>query len=113
MDRACGPLRGRGPFDTETFASFMPLWRSAGMRLLDRYQQLVLKDFDRILKGTPKHLEILRNKCRDHELFFKFVIVQPAISAKKVSKEQLAVLGTSYSYIKSISGSDIKVIVSP
>jgi hypothetical protein len=41
------------------------------------------------------------------------VIVQPAISAKKVSKEQLAVLGTSYSYIKSISGSDIKVIVSP
>ncbi|WP_281661231.1 DEAD/DEAH box helicase [Microvirgula aerodenitrificans] len=82
-------------------------------RLMDRYQQSLLKDFDRILKGTPQQLEILRNKCHDHELIFKFVIVQPAISAQKVSKEQLAVLGTSYSYIKNISGSDIKVIVSP
>jgi superfamily II DNA or RNA helicase len=82
-------------------------------RLMDRYQQSLLKDFDRILKGTPQQLEILRNKCHDHELIFKFVIVQPAISAEKVSKEQLAVLGTSYSYIKSITGSDIKVIVSP
>jgi superfamily II DNA or RNA helicase len=82
-------------------------------RLMDRYQQSLQKDFDRILKGTPQQLEVLRNKCHDHELIFSFVIVQPAISAKKVSKEQLAVLGTSYSYIKSISGSDIKVIVSP
>lgn len=82
-------------------------------RLMDRYQQSLLKDFDRLLKGTPQQLEILRNKCHDHELIFKFFIVQPAISAQKVSKEQLAVLGTSYSYIKSISGSDIKVIVSP
>lgn len=82
-------------------------------RLMDRYQQSLLKDFDRILKGTPQQLEILRNKCHDHELIFKFVIVQPAISAKKVSKDQLSVLGTSYSYIKSISGSDIRVIVSP
>ncbi|CAN7311270.1 hypothetical protein LJR071_001584 [Pseudomonas sp. LjRoot71] len=76
-------------------------------------QQSLLKDFDRILKGTPQQLEILRNKCNDHELIFSFVVVQPAISAKKVSKGQLAVLGTSYSYIKSISESDIKVIVSP
>lgn len=82
-------------------------------RLLDRYQKSLEKGFDRILKGAPEQLEILRNKCHDHELIFKFVIVQPAISAKKVSSEQLAVLGTSYSYIKSISGSDIKVIVSP
>ncbi|WP_413975524.1 DEAD/DEAH box helicase [Stenotrophomonas acidaminiphila] len=82
-------------------------------RLMDRYQQSLTKDFDRILKGTPQELEILRNKCHDHEIIFKFVIVQPAISAKKVSQEQLAVLGTSYSYIKSITGSDIKVIVSP
>ena len=82
-------------------------------RLIDRYQQGLLKEFDRILKGTPLQLEILRNKCHDHEIVFKFIIVQPAISARKVSAEQLAVLGTSYSYIKSISGSDIKVIVSP
>lgn len=82
-------------------------------RLMDRYQKSLLRDFDRILKGTPQQLEILRNKCHDHEMVFRFVIVQPAISAAKVSKEQLAVLGASYSYIKSISGSDIKVVVSP
>lgn len=82
-------------------------------RLMDRYQKSLSKNFDRFLKGTPHQLEILRNKCHDHELIFKFVIVQPAISAIKVSKDQLAVLGTSYSYIKSISGSDIRVIVSP
>lgn len=81
-------------------------------RLLDRYQQSLSKGFDRILKGTPLQLETFRNKCKDYELIFKFVIVQPAISARKVSDEQLAVLGTSYSYIKSISGSDLKVIVS-
>lgn len=91
-------------------------WLSTGEkffdRLMDRYQQSLPKGFDRILKGTPHELEILRNKCHDHELIFKFVIVQPAISSQKISNEQLAVLGTSYSYIKSISGSDIKVIVS-
>lgn len=81
-------------------------------RLMDRYQQSLLTDFNRILKGTPQQLEILRNKCHDHELIFKFVIVQPAISASKVSAAQLSVLGASYSYIKSISGSDLKVIVS-
>lgn len=82
-------------------------------RLMDRYQNSLPKKFDRLLKGTPQQLEIVRNKCHDHELIFKFVIVQPAISAQKVSDAQLAVLGTSYSYIKSISGSDIRVIVSP
>ncbi|HBZ8223096.1 TPA: DEAD/DEAH box helicase family protein [Escherichia coli] len=82
-------------------------------RLLERYQKSLSKGFDRILKGAPQQLEILRNKCHDHEFIFNFVIVQPAVSAKKVSDEQLTVLGTSYSYIKSISGSDIKVIVSP
>lgn len=82
-------------------------------RLMERYQKSLLTGFDRILKGLPQQLEILRNKCHDHELVFKFAIVQPAISATKISSGQLAVLGTSYSYIKSISGSDIRVIVSP
>lgn len=82
-------------------------------RMLDRYQKSLPTGFDRILKGSPQQLEILRNKCHDHELAFNFIIVQPAVSGQKISEEQLAVLGTSYSYIKSISGSDIKVIVSP
>lgn len=82
-------------------------------RLLDRYQKFLPKRFNRILKGTPQQLEILRNKCHDHELIFRFFIVQPAISAKKISNDQLAVLGTSYSYIKNVTGSDVKVIVSP
>jgi len=57
-------------------------------------------------------LKLLRKECHDHEMIFRFVIVQPAISAAKVSADQLAVLGTSYSYIKSVSGSDVKVIAS-
>ncbi|SDG42498.1 hypothetical protein SAMN05216605_10251 [Pseudomonas abietaniphila] len=81
-------------------------------RLLHRYQQSLPKGFDRILKGEPMDLELLRNKCHDHEVVFRFVIVQPAISAAKISSDQLAVLGTSYSYIKSVSGSDVKVITS-
>lgn len=79
-------------------------------RLLQRYQQSLPKGFDRILKGDPLDLELLRNKCHDHEMVFRFVIVQPGISADKVSADQLAVLGTSYSYIKSVSGSDVRVI---
>lgn len=82
-------------------------------RLMYRYQQSLTKGFDRILKGEPKDLELLRNKCHDHEMIFRFVIVQPAISAAKISADQLAVLGTSYSYIKSVSGADVKVVTSP
>ena len=82
-------------------------------RLMLRYQQSLSNNFQRILKGTPEDLELLRNKCHDHEMIFKFVIVQPAISAAKISAEQLAVLGTSYSYIKSVSSADVKVITSP
>jgi superfamily II DNA or RNA helicase len=81
-------------------------------RLMYRYQQSLPKGFDRILKGDPKDLELLRNRCHDHEMIFKFVIVQPAISAAKISPAQLAVLGTSYTYIKSVSAADIKVVTS-
>lgn len=82
-------------------------------RLMFRYQQSLPKKFQRILKGNPKDLELLRNKCHDHEIIFKFVIVQPAISAAKISNDQLAVLGTTYTYIKSVSAADMKVITSP
>ncbi|MBF8668374.1 DEAD/DEAH box helicase family protein [Pseudomonas putida] len=81
-------------------------------RLMYRYQQSLPIGFDRILKGAPKDLELLRNKCHDHEMIFKFVIVQPAISAAKISDDQLSVLGTSYSYIKSVSAADVKVVTS-
>ncbi|MFP3492933.1 DEAD/DEAH box helicase family protein [Pseudomonas sp. SIMBA_059] len=81
-------------------------------RLMGRYQQSLPKGFDRILKGDPMDLELLRNKCHDHEMIFRFVIVQPAISAAKISADQLAVLGTSYSYIKNVSGSDVRVVTS-
>lgn len=82
-------------------------------RLMYRYQQSLPKGFNRILKGDPKGLELLRSKCHDHEMIFNFVIVQPAISAANISADQLAVLGTSYSYIKNVSAADIRVITSP
>lgn len=81
-------------------------------RLMYRYQNSIGKGFDRLLKGEPIQVDLLRNKCHDHEIRFGFNIVQPAISANKVSSEQLTVLGASYTYIKGISGVDLKVIVS-
>jgi superfamily II DNA or RNA helicase len=79
-------------------------------QLLYRYSQSLENGFDRILKGEASQLDILRNKCRDLELKLGFHIVQPAISKEKITNEMLAVLGTSYSYVKAISGTDLKVI---
>lgn len=81
-------------------------------RLMYRYQKSFGKGFDRLLKGEPIQIDLLRNKCHDNEIRYGFNIVQPAISAEKVSGEQLTVLGASYTYIKGISGVDLKVIVS-
>ncbi|MBV7546802.1 DEAD/DEAH box helicase family protein [Pseudomonas sp. PDM26] len=80
-------------------------------QLLYRYSTSLEEGFDRILKGKAAQLDILRNKCRDIELRLGFYIVQPAISQAKITNEMLSVLGTSYSYVKAISGVDINVIV--
>lgn len=92
-------------------------WLNSGeallSRLLDRYANSIEKGFNRLLKGDISRIDILRYKCRDQELKMGFYIVQPAISEKVVSDEQLSVLGTSYTYIKSVSGIDLRVIVSP
>lgn len=80
-------------------------------QLLFRYSRSLDDGFNRILKGDPIQLEILRNKCRDIELRLGFYIVQPAISKAKITEEMKTVLGTSYSYLKAISGCEVKVIV--
>ena len=91
-------------------------WLHSGVkffeRLLYRYQHSLGKGFNRLLKGSPVQIDLLRNKCHDNEIRFGFSIVQPAISADKISDEQLTVLGTSYTYIKGIAGVDLRVIVS-
>ena len=90
------------------------LHNGAGLfgQLLFRYSNSLEGGFNRLLKGDPVQLDILKNKCRDLELRLGFYIVQPAISKAKISDEMLAVLGTSYSYVKAISGTELKVIVS-
>lgn len=81
-------------------------------QMVSRYSKSIDKGFDRMLKGDISEVDLLRYKCRDNELSVGFFIVQPAISKAKISDEQLTVLGTSYTYIKGISGSDLKVIIS-
>jgi len=82
-------------------------------RILHRYQGSLVKGFDRLLKGSPVELEMLRNKCHDHEVVYGFYIVQPAVSCEKISDDQLMVLGSSYVYIKGVSGSELNLIGSP
>ncbi|HDR9122701.1 TPA: DEAD/DEAH box helicase family protein [Burkholderia vietnamiensis] len=81
-------------------------------QLLDRYGTSLENGFDRILKGLPARLDLLRNKCRDLEVRIGFFIIQPAISEARITDEMLTVLGSSYMYLKNISGTELKVIVS-
>jgi hypothetical protein len=81
-------------------------------RLLTRYERSIVSGFDRMLKGDISSIDLLRYKCRDHEMVLNFYIVQPAISKAQMTDEQKAVLGTSYTYVKAVSGADLKVIVS-
>jgi superfamily II DNA or RNA helicase len=81
-------------------------------RLLTRYERSIVSEFDRMLKGDISEIDLLRYKCRDHEMILGFYIVQPAISKERMTDEQRAVLGTSYTYVKALSGTDLKVIVS-
>lgn len=92
-------------------------WLHAGdsifSRLIRRYSNSLEKNFNRILKGKIEDLEILRKKTIHLELKMGFYIVQPAISKSKVTSEILTVLGSSYMYLKNISGTELSVITSP
>lgn len=81
-------------------------------QLIDRYGKAKDSGFDRILKGDISQIDLLRHKSRDQQMKIGFNIVQPAISYDVISDEQLTVLGTTYTYIKGISGTDLKVIIS-
>lgn len=81
-------------------------------RLVNRYQDGLAAGFNRLLKGDAGDLDLLRNKCRDKRLIMKFTIVQPAIARSKVSEEQLRVLGSSYAFVKAVTGQELNVIVS-
>lgn len=92
-------------------------WHARGgalfQRLLDRYSKSKSKGRDRILKGAPEEIDVLRKRARDMEVRLGFVVVQPAISAGGNLDEVLAVLGTSYLYIKNIANVNLRVIGSP
>ncbi|MGF6114859.1 superfamily II DNA or RNA helicase [Janthinobacterium lividum] len=80
-------------------------------RLMSRYQKSIVSGFDRMLKGKIDDIDLARHKSIDHEMILGFYIVQPAISKAKITDEQLTVLGTSYTYVKAISGADLNVII--
>lgn len=92
-------------------------WHTRGpalfQRLLDRYSKSKSKGRDRILKGSPEEIDVLRKKARDMEVRFGFVIVQPAISLSANLDEIFSVLGTSYIYIKNVANTNLRVIGSP
>jgi hypothetical protein len=92
-------------------------WHTRGpalfQRLLDRYSKSKSKGRDRILKGSPEEIDVLRKKARDMEVRLGFIVVQPAISAGGMIDEVLSVLGTSYVYIKNIANVNLRVIGSP
>jgi superfamily II DNA or RNA helicase len=81
-------------------------------RLLHRYSASQGRGRDRILKGTPEQLDLLRKKARDLEVRLGFTIVQPAVSASGNIDEVLSVIGTSYVYIKSIANVELRLICS-
>lgn len=82
-------------------------------RLLDRYSGGEGSGTQRLLKGTPPQIDILRLKAGDIEMRMGFFIVQPAFSAASVTDNVMTVLGTSYMYLRDIANVDLRVIVSP
>jgi len=82
-------------------------------RLLDRYSKSQSRGRDRVLKGSPEEIDVLRKKARDMEVRLGFIVVQPAISARENLDEVRSVLGTSYLYIKNIANVNLRVIGSP
>lgn len=81
-------------------------------RLLARYSSDGAQT-QRLLKGTPQHIDLLRLRANDVEMRMGFFIVQPAISASHVTENVMTVLGTSYMYLRDIANVDLHVIASP
>jgi len=78
-------------------------------RLLNRYSN----GQERLLKGSPQQIDLLRLKSRDVEVRMGFFIVQPAFSVQEVTESVMTVLGTSYMYLRDIANVDIRIIASP
>lgn len=81
-------------------------------RLLERYSAGNGGGTQRLLKGTPQQIDVLRLKARDIEMRMGFFIVQPAFSAASVTDSVMTVLGTSYMYLRDIANVDLRVIAS-
>lgn len=82
-------------------------------RLLERYSAGDGGGMQRLLKGTPQQIDVLRLKAVDIEMRMGFFIVQPAFSIASVSGSVMTVLGTSYMYLRDIANVDLRVIASP
>jgi len=81
-------------------------------RLLARYAGNRTRT-QRLLKGTPQQIDLLRLKANDLEMRMGFFIVQPAISAASVTENVMTIFGTTYMYLRDIANVDLRVIASP
>jgi len=66
----------------------------------------------RFLKGTMNEISNLKNRSRRMPIKCKFTIVQPGVSASRVSEEMLRLLGSTAQYIRKTTQADLTVIVS-
>lgn len=82
------------------------------LRLADRERGRLRKGkASRIDKGSFQDLLHLAKVSRHAEVKLGVAIVQPAISKKQMSADQLAVLGATEAYVNEVSGVKLRVIV--
>lgn len=66
----------------------------------------------RFIKGGNTDLNSFIRMCRFKEIRPEIIIVQPGISIKKITAEQISILASAYSYLKETIGVDLDIICS-
>lgn len=77
-----------------------------------RHLKWVENGFDRFIKGSLSLLDQFKKMTHTHEIVFEVVIVQPGLSKSKVSKEILALLGSTEMFLLKTSNARFRVMSS-
>lgn len=77
-----------------------------------RHLKWVENGFDRFIKGSLSLLHQFKKMTHTHEIVFEVVIVQPGLSRSKVSKEILALLGSTEMFLLKTSNARFRVMSS-
>lgn len=77
-----------------------------------RHLKWVESGFDRFIKGSLPLLHQFKKMTHTHDIVFEVVIVQPGLSKSKVSKEILALLGSTEMFLLKTSNARFRVMSS-